>query len=221
MRRWHGWTQVDLAARMGCGSDLVSRLENDRIDGVPMRKLHRCVDELGGYLRVEVVWRGEQLPRLLDARHAALQDRFVRILEAYAWQVRVEVSFNHYGDRGRIDILAFQPARRMVVVVEVKPDIGDVQDTLGRLDVKVRLALAIARDLGWNPTAVVPALVLEDGTSHRRHVGDHPGLFRRFSLVGRAARAWLRASDGDAAAPDGILLFLKPPDSDLIGPRTL
>jgi hypothetical protein len=198
----------------------VSRLENDKLEAIPLGKLDRCVDELGGYLRVDVAWRGEQLPRLIDARHAALQDRFVRILEAYGWQVRVEVSFNHYGDRGRIDILAYHPARRVLLVVEVKPDLGDVQDTLGRLDVKTRLALGIARELGWIATSAIPALVLEEGTSQRRQVEGHPGLFRRYVLVGRTARRWLRNKGDGGPMPSGILLFLKPPDSDPIGPGT-
>jgi hypothetical protein len=103
-----------------------------------------------------------------------------------------------------------------VLVIEVKSEVGDVQETLGRLDVKVRLALGIARELGWAATDAIPALVLEDGTSQRRHVGNHPGLFRRFTLVGREARTWVRGRD-DGPPPSGLLLFLKPPDSDLVG----
>lgn len=42
------------------------------------------------------------------------------------------MSFNHYGDRGRYDILAFHPPTGILLVVEVKTGIGDVQATLGR-----------------------------------------------------------------------------------------
>ena len=142
----------------------------------------------------------------------ALQSWFVLILERDGWTVRVEVSFNHYGDRGRIDILAYHAATAVLAVVEIKSTVGDAQDTLGRLDVKVRLAPKIAADLGWRRSAVVPVLVLEDGTTPRRHVAQHGGLFRHFDCRGRSALAWLRHPS--QSPPAGILLFLPTlPDS--------
>lgn len=191
---------------------MISRIENNRLDNVPAGKVQACVQELGGYLGVDILWRGEQLPRLLDARHAALQNQFVLLLERNGWAVRVEVSFNHYGDRGRIDVLAHHAASAIMAVVEIKPTVGDAQDTLGRLDVKVRLAPRIAADLGWRTSATLPFLVLEDGTTPRRHVAQHAGLFRRFDCRGRSALAWLRHPA--KAPPAGILLFLPmAPDS--------
>jgi hypothetical protein len=203
---------------MGVSRELISRIENDRLDNVPAGKLQSCVQELGGYLRVEVLWQGERLPRLLDARHTLLQNRFVIVLERDGWDVRVEVSFNHFGDRGRIDVLAYHVGTRVLAVVEIKPTVGDAQDTLGRLDVKVRLAQKIAADLGWRASSVVPVLVLEDGTTPRRHVSEHAGLFRKFERRGRSALAWLWVPVGPP--PAGILLFLPAsPDSHPRRPR--
>lgn len=206
LRRRKGWRQVDLAARIGCSRQVISRIESDRLDNVMLGTLAACIAELDGYLRTDVLWQGERLPRLMDARHAALQNAFVLMLERFGWQVRVEVSFSEYGERGRIDVLAFHPPTKTLAVVEVKPDIGDAQDTVGRLDVKVRLAPKLARELGWIPAAVVAVLVLEDRTSPRRHVAEHPGLFRRFAPRGRAAAAWLRRPQ--VPMPSGLLLFL-------------
>src|SRR5688500_6492572 len=158
---------------------MISRVENDRLDNVPAGRVQACVHELGAYLRLDVIWQGERLPRLLDARHAALQNRFALFLEGCGWVIRPEVSFNHFGDRGRVDLLAYHPAARLLAVVEIKPNVGDVQDTLGRLDVKVRVAPTIAAELGWTASAAVPVLVLDDGTTQRRHVAQHEGLFRR------------------------------------------
>ncbi len=187
---------------------MISRVENDRLDNVPAGRVQACVHELGAYLRLDVLWQGERMPRLLDARHAALQNRFAVLLEECGWVVRPEVSFNDFGDRGRIDVLAYHPAARLLAVVEIKPSVGDVQDTLGRLDVKVRLAPKIAGELGWNASAAVPVLVLENGTTQRRHVTQHDGLFRRFERRGRSALAWLRRPGRASPAP--ILLFLPP-----------
>jgi transcriptional regulator with XRE-family HTH domain len=211
LRKRRRWRQQDLANRLGCSRELISRIENNRLDNIPAGKLHRCVEELGGYLRVDVIWQGERLPRLMDARHAALQNRFVQVLEAAGWKVRVEVSFNHYGDRGRIDVLAWHAATGELAVVEIKPSLGDAQDTLGRLDVKARVARVLTGELGWTARCVIPALVLAEGTTQHRHVSEHDALFRRYSLRGRGALAWLRHPDG--STPSGVLLFLESPGS--------
>ena len=77
-----------------------------------------------------------------------------------------ETSFNHYGDRGRIDVMAFHSPLRILLVIEIKTRIQDVQDTLGRLDIKKRIAPILARDRGWDVAAIVPAFVV-------RYVGQH------------------------------------------------
>lgn len=196
-----------LGRRIGVSRDTISRMENDRLDNVPAGTVQACVEALGAYLRMEVAWQGERLPRLIDARHAVLQNTFVLLLAAMGWDARVEVSFNHFGDRGRIDVAAFHAATRTMAIVEIKPDIDDAQETVGRLDVKVRLAKTIAAELGWDAFRVVPVLVLESGASPRRHVRAHEGLFQRFALRGRAALAWLRAPTASAS---GLLIFIEP-----------
>jgi hypothetical protein len=129
----------------------------------------------------------------MDAIHAALVEHASRRLRDAGWDVRPEVSFNHYGDRGRVDLLAWHGDSGSLVVVEVKSRIGDVQETLGRLDVKVRLAARIARELGWGPPATVtPMLVVADGRTARRVIAAHEATFSRFALRGRAVTAWMR-----------------------------
>lgn len=205
LRRRRGWCQADLGARLDASRELISRIENDRLDNVPAGKIQSCVEQLGGYLRLDVLWQGERLPRLLDARHAALQNGFTGVLERSGWLPRPEVSFNHYGDRGRIDILAYHPATGTLLVVEIKAEIADAQDTLGRLDIKVRVAPRLAAGAGWAVSGVVPVLTVRDGSTPRRHVAQHAALFRRFELRGRAALTWIRRPAG---RPAGILVFL-------------
>jgi len=156
LRKRRGWRQQDLAGRLGWSRELISRIENDRLDNVPFGKVQACINALGGFLRTDVLWHGEQLHRLMDARHAAIQNALVRLVESLGWTSRVEVSFNHYGDRGRIDVMAWHPRTGSLAVVEVESVLGDVQDTLGRLDVKVRLAREIAGGIGWTVSSVVP-----------------------------------------------------------------
>lgn len=88
------------------------------------------------------------------------------------------MSFNQYGERGRYDLLAFHPATGIVLVVEIKTAVGDVQATLGILDVKVRLALDIARQHGWSePRIAIPALVIADERQQHRVLHQHAALF--------------------------------------------
>lgn len=53
------------------------------------------------------------------------------------------------------------------MIVEIKSALGDLQETLGRLDVKVRLGRQLAHDLGWTDVRVViPALALPPDVVH-------------------------------------------------------
>jgi hypothetical protein len=190
----------------------VSRIERGQIGLVTVDTLGSIASALGASLNVELRWRGEQLDRLMDASHAALQETSVRQVRVHGWHSEVEVSFNWYGDRGRVDAVAFHEQTGTLLVVEVKVRLGDVQDTLGKLDVKARLGPQLARQLGWpQPRRVLPCLVVADGRSARRIVADHAALFARFNLRGQAARRWLAAPTAEPVT--GVLLFEPLPDS--------
>jgi hypothetical protein len=61
---------------------------------------------------------------------------------------------------------------------------------------------------GWAARTVVPALVVQEGTTARRRIADHAGIFGRYALRGANAIAWLRHPGGDV--PQGILVFVNP-----------
>jgi transcriptional regulator with XRE-family HTH domain len=208
VRRRLGWRQADLAAAAGVSQPTISRIERDRIDGITLGSLRACVAALGGYLFLDLRWQGERIDLLTDADHAALQNQMARQLKEWGWTVLVEVSFNVYGERGRMDILAYHPVAKVLLVVEIKSRIEDAQETIGRLNIKVRQAPPLAREHGWSIGRVIPALIVaDDRTSHRR-VGDHPALFAGLSLRGRSALRWLRRPGSDV--PTGLLAFIRP-----------
>lgn len=217
LRRRAGLTQLELGILAGVGRRTVQRIEHGAWANLGHEAVRRVADALGAHLRIVVTWNGEQLDRLLDAGHADLANAFAAMLRAAGWLVAVEVSFNHYGDRGRYDILAYHPASGVLLVVEIKTAIGDAQATLGSLDVKLRLAAATAREQGWSPpAAVVPALVIADDRQQHRLIARHAALFSRFELRGRGARAWLRRPD---AAVRGLLLFLPMTNAQVVSVR--
>jgi hypothetical protein len=119
------------------------------------------------------------------------------------------VSFNRYGERGRIDLLAYHPALRILLVVEIKTVLWDLQGLLGSLDVKVRIAPFAARDLGWDPRTTLPAIVIASGTTVRRRLVEHASLFAPFELRGRQAASWVRRP---TPGPHGLLILSEVPD---------
>ena len=203
VRRQRRWTQGQLGAKLGISQQRVSDLERGDLEGCAVPFLERWAACLGATVLLDLRTAG---PRpLTDRRHAALQNWLADMLRRNGWFVDVEPSFNHYGDRGRIDVLAYHPPRRLLLVAEVKTEVRDVQDLIGRLDVKQRVSRGLARQRGWEVAAVVPAIVLREDLTARRRIAEHPALFARFALRARAARAWLRLPTGQV--PSGLLLF--------------
>jgi transcriptional regulator with XRE-family HTH domain len=189
-RHQRGWRLADLAVVAGVGAcSVLERGGADRLSVRIVRSIARAVDIPLGW---DIGWQRSEVDRLLDADHAALAARLTRRLEALGWTVRAEVSFNQYGDRGRIDLLAFHPTERILLVIEIKTAIVDAQATLGSLDVKARVASNVGRELGWDARLVVPALVVLDGSTARRHLRAIDPLLSRYNLRGRAALDWLR-----------------------------
>jgi transcriptional regulator with XRE-family HTH domain len=206
------WSQALLADRAGVSREAVSRMERGELAGMTIARVDKIATALGASVSVQVRWQGEQLDRLVDALHAALQQAVAELLIGIGWLVRVELSFNHYGDRGRVDVLAFHPLLRVLLVIELKSGLGDIQDTLGRLDIKMRLGGVLAREAGWaNVTAVVPALVISDSRTARNLVAARDALFARFDVRGRAALAWVRRPV--EPCPPGLLWFATRQDS--------
>ena len=180
-------------------------IELGRLDALDLGTLRATVEALGGRVDVRMQWRGPDLDRLLDEDHARVAASVKRRLESWRWQVRVEHSYSHYGERGRIDLLAFHPPARILLVVEVKSELVDVQGLLGALDQKSRLAPFVVRPFGWSSRAVVPAIVFLEHSATRKRLRRYDTLFDRFVVRGRAAGTWLR--NPTAVVPSGLLWF--------------
>ena len=215
-RHRRGWRLVDLAAAAGVGQSVCSLLEGGRVDRLTVRTARAIAGAVGLDLRWDIGWQRQEVDRLLDADHSATAAFWARRLESLGWIVRSEVSFNRYGDRGRIDLLALHPRHHVVLVVEIKTAIIDAQALLGGLDIKTRLAPFVARDLGWPARLIVPALIIAEGTTARRHIAGLAPLFARYASRGHAASSWLRDPVG---SPSGILTFAKLPSSSGVDVR--
>jgi transcriptional regulator with XRE-family HTH domain len=199
--------QEDLAAEAGVSRGVIVRIETGHASSVTVDTLEKVARPLGARVVCRLTWQGEGLDRLLDADHAAIVEQVVRILGDAGWLVATEVSFNIWGERGSIDILAFYPVARVALVVEVKSVVPDVQATLVTLDRKERLASEIARQRGWDAVAVAKLLVVREDRTARRRIDQHAATFG-IAFPDRIARirAWLRKPD--ARRPIRGLWFL-------------
>ncbi len=213
LRHARGWRQSDLARRAGVSGSTVRLIEKGNAGRVTAARVRDVAAVVGLALRWDP-GPAPQLGRLRDADHAAAADRVARRLLDTRWIVHPEFSYNHYGERGRIDLLAYHPNSGVVLVVEVKTILVDLQDLLGTLDAKWRIAARLAADLGWDAGSVVPALVVVESTTARRRIASHSALLARFTLRGWAALAWLRDPSTAATVPTGVLLSEKLPKRD-------
>jgi len=186
-------------------SSEISRLERGGARTRSLAFTERVVEALGARLLVRVLWQGEELDRLLDRYHASLVDAMLRELQAYGWVAIPEATFQVYGERGSIDILAWHAATRTLLVIEIKSVVPDIQATVAGLDRKARLAPRVGEDRGWQATHVARLLVLPGDRTSRRRVAAFAATFDR-ALPARttAVKRWLRAPSGAIAG----ILFL-------------
>jgi transcriptional regulator with XRE-family HTH domain len=208
LRHRRGWTQAQLAARAIVSQDVVSLIERGRLERVSLANLRAVAQALDAEFYVQLRWRGGDLDRLMDEGHATLVGQTADLLRERGWQVRAEVSYSIYGERGSIDLLGWHEATRTLLVIEVKTDVVSVEETLRKHDEKVRLAGRIAAEqFGWRPQTVGRVLVLPGLATPRRRVARHASVVQvAYPARGAAIRAWLREPTG---AMSGIL-FLQP-----------
>jgi transcriptional regulator with XRE-family HTH domain len=194
LRIRRGLRQIDVAGRAGISPSQCSRIERGHLGNLPIRHSHAVCAVLGADLDLRVRWHGEGLDRLLDAAHADLVDRVTRLLIDLDWLPAIEVSFNEFGERGVVDILAWHADARALLVIEIKSVVPDAQSMVAALDRKARLAPAIGRQRGWSPLVLGTLLVIADNSTSRQRVDALKDLFgAAYPDRGVAARRWLKS----------------------------
>jgi transcriptional regulator with XRE-family HTH domain len=190
--------QVDVAARAGTSATMVARVERGSLANIPVGSVRRVAEALDARLDLVVRWHGGDFDRLINARHAGMHEAMAREFRAFpGWMAEPEVSFSVYGERGVIDILAWHPATRQLLVIELKTELVDINELLATLDRKRRLARGVAFDRGWDPLAISSWVVIAEGRTNRRAVANHAAALRaKLPADGRSMRAWLRKPAG-------------------------
>ncbi|MEX2184254.1 MAG: helix-turn-helix domain-containing protein [Chloroflexota bacterium] len=173
-----GWRQADTAARAGVSQRTVSEIELGRLEHVGLDKVRRVAEVLDVRISIDAWWRSGRIDHLLDRVHAILVERTVRRLQAEGWIVRVEYTFNDYGERGSVDIIAWHPLERVLLFVEIKSRVDDVQELHSTFDRKVRIVpRLLKKEEGWEPREIGRVLVLAATKANRDVVERHRATF--------------------------------------------
>jgi len=198
VRQQKRWRQQDLALAAGVSRALVALAESGAMDRLTVRSLRRIASPLEIRLPLTPRWNGGEADRLRDRDHAQLVEEATAVLRRFGWEVVIEFTFSHYGERGSIDIVAWDAQSRSLLVIEVKTRVYDVQSLIAGVDRKARLAAQLLRaDRGWNPLAGGRLVVVPELTANRNLVARHASVFQAaFPARGRAVRAWLRRPSG-------------------------
>jgi transcriptional regulator with XRE-family HTH domain len=203
LRTRKSWRQEDLAVRAGVSRSKVCRIERGEFNSARVADVRSIAGALD--IRVEVLARGRgaDVDRVLNARHSQMHEILAQLFhELPGWVAAPEVSFAIWGERGVIDILAWHPGRRALLVVELKTEIVDPAGLVASVDRYRRLAPLIAAERGWaDPISVSCWVVLARSRTNQRRLAAHRSMLRTaYPHDGRTMRTWLLDPDGPVAA---------------------
>ena len=206
IRRRKRQTQEDVASRAHVHQTTVSQLERGHLHELTVHTIRAIGGALEVSVQVSPRWRGGDVDRLLDEQHAALVEAAAATLRGLGWVVVVEYTFSHYGERGSVDLAAWQPRAAALLLLEVKSRVVDVQDLLSTTDRKERLVpRLLATERSWRPVSIGSVILLPEGSRARSVVARHGATFAaRFPGRTREVRRWLSAPSGPLA---GIWFF--------------
>ena len=201
IRHQSGLRQVDVARAAGVDQKVVSLLELGRLANVSVRRFRRVCDALGVSVNLDLRWQGGMVDRLIDRGHAAIVELVLAELRALGWETIPEFTFNQFGDRGSVDILAWDPRLRALLIVEVKTTMTDLQAFLMSMSRKVRIVPGIVEaERGWGRRALGRILVATGTRANRTVIDRHTSMFdATFPARTVEARRWLRRPAGDFA----------------------
>jgi len=193
--------QQDVADQSGVSRAKVSRLERGWLAGLTIDDIERCFSVLGARLELRASWQGAALDRLIDEGHARLGGQAAGVLRGFGWQVAAEVTFSRYGERGSIDLLAWHASAAVLLVVEIKTEIGSIDGLLRPLDVKTRLAASVAAErFGWQAARVARVVVLPENRTARAAAERHRAILSAaLPARSREVRSWLAHPTGSIA----------------------
>jgi hypothetical protein len=175
-----GWRQQDLADRAKTSRSAVSRIERGLLEDVPWPWPRRVCAPLEIRVELQPRGRGGDLDRMINERHSALHESVARSLaNAFPdWVMAHEVSFNVFGERGVVDMILWHPARRPLLIIELKTELVELGLLLATVDRRRRLAADIVMDCGSETQAVSSWVIVARSRTTERRIAEHRTMLR-------------------------------------------
>jgi hypothetical protein len=187
---------------------MICRIERGQLGDVRVGVMHRLFEVLAIRYRLDTELPNWQRPQR-DFVHARCVAYASRRLSSAGWLVDREVEVGGDRSHGWIDILAFHPGSRTLLVIEVKTEIHDLGAIERSLNWYRREAAQAARARGWRPTSIRSALLLlESRANDDRVIALGPALALGFPRRARALRLLVDGADDRDAEP--FLAMLDP-----------
>ncbi len=189
-RRARRWTQRRLSAVSGVSQPMISEVERALVPDLPIATTIRLLSALDVRIELRMFAPTAAAPPVRDRAHSRCVGYVARRLEGAGWLVATEVEAGDERWRGFIDLLAFHPVERILLVLEIKTDLDDIGAVDRQLGGYERHAWAAAQALGWRPRAVTGALLLLATDENDRRLIEHRTYVdRRFRIRAAAFRA--------------------------------
>jgi transcriptional regulator with XRE-family HTH domain len=206
----HGWSQRELADRLGTTQSEISRMESGIRHHLDVRLASAALDLLGIRMQLDgatlgLAGRREQR----DLVHSRCCGHVARQLGGLGWEVRQEVEIGTGRYRGWIDLLAYRSEDRCLLCGEIKTEIDDLGRIQRTLTWYEREAWDAARPFGWRPHKVASALLILCSTENDARVRSNRELLAQtFPNRARELHSWLAAPG--ATFPTRSLAMIDP-----------
>ncbi|HEY7131570.1 MAG TPA: helix-turn-helix domain-containing protein [Candidatus Limnocylindrales bacterium] len=205
-----GWSERELAGRLGVSQAEVQRLEAGGPSYLNVRLATEAMRLLGIRQVIDadppgIADRVEQR----DAVHARLCAYIARNLARSGWTARAEIEIGEGRFRGWIDLLAYRAEDRSLLCIEVKSTMVDTGRTLRSLGWYARSARPAASHFGWRPRVVLPVLLVLATVESDARLASQQDLIRT-RLPGGASELlqWIRSPA--AAVPEPSVALVDP-----------
>jgi transcriptional regulator with XRE-family HTH domain len=152
-------TQAELAASVGVSRSHIAGIETSKVNP-SLDVVAKIGDALG--LDLQLVGRRPVIidPRSTSVVHSRSSGYVGRRFRQSGWLIRREVEVVHGHTHGWIDLVAFHPGTRTLVIVEIKTRLDDVGAIERQMAWYERAAPDVAARFGWRPTRALSWLLL-------------------------------------------------------------
>jgi transcriptional regulator with XRE-family HTH domain len=120
------WSQRDLSLRSGVSQSWVCEVERGRAADVTLSMADRLLAAMGAELNLHAAAPFLAESRQRDPAHSQCAAHVARRLEAAGWRVATEVEIGSNRSKGWVDILAWHPITRAVLMIEVNTEMRDL-----------------------------------------------------------------------------------------------